>query len=146
MSKSKLFALMACVALVSGVAWAAAETLSINLPAEPAGIDAVLVPGAVGGEIVLTEYWTDEIELRIGFDPSGTLAVDGVAAGSIDLDHQHSVHVDVTEGSAGFVATVKVTDDVTGEVICSGVGVTLGVDAPAKATASGAKVLCLCAE
>ena len=146
MSKSRILALMACVALVSGVAWAAAETQSISLPAGPSGIDAVLIPGAAGGEIVLTEYWTDEIDLRIGFDPSGTLAVDGVAVGAIDLGHQHSVHVDVTEGSAGFVAAVTVTDDVTGQVICSSVGATLGVDAPAKATASGAQVLSLSAE
>ena len=138
--------LVACVALVGGVAWAL-ESQTIALPSGVSGIDAVLVPGADGGAVFSgNDDWFDEIDFRIGFDPDGTVTVDGEVAGTTDVAHVHSVHIDIVETSTGYEASATVTDEDLQLVVCSVGGVDLGIDAPVAARAEGETVLSLTAE
>ncbi len=144
---SKHIALLAaCVALVGGVAWAL-ESQTIALPSGVSGIDAVLVPGAEGGAVFKGEEgWFEEVEYRIGFDPDGTVTVNGQFAGTTDVSHMHSVHIDIVETPTGYEASATVTDEDLQLVVCSTSGVDIGVDAPRAASAEGESVLSLTAE
>ena len=104
-------------------------------------------PRGGGGTVFAgTGGWFEEIDLRIGFDPDGTVTVNGAVVGTTDVAHVHSVHIDIVETSTGYEANVTVTDEDLQLVVCSTGGVGLGIDAPAAAGAEGEAVLSLTAE
>ena len=148
MCKHRLATWLTCLALAGGIASAAAlESLEIELPGGPSiGVDAVLIPGTDGSSFSTTGGWIDEVDLSIGFDPDGTIMVNGESAGTTDVGNVHSVHVDIEETSSGYVASYTVRDEDLGLVVATGSGVDLGVDAQTHARASGQTVISLSAE
>ena len=145
MFNQRFIALLACIALVGGIAWAAVESQEVGL-AGASGIDAVLVPGAEGAELCVFAEWAEEIKFSVRLEPDGSVTVNGEVVGSTDAGHTHHIRVDLMETPEGFEASVTVTDEDLGVVVAMQSGFGLGVDAPAKACASGEAVLSLTAE
>ena len=150
MYKHKLATWLTCIALAAGIASAAAlESLEIGLPSGPSvSVDAVLVPGADGSDVSLSSGigWIDEIDFSIGFEPDGTILVNGESAGTTSVGNVHSVHIVVDETPSGYVASFTVTDEDLGLVVATGSDVELGIEAPANARARGQSVISLSAQ
>ena len=149
MRKHKLATWLTCIALAGGIASAAAlESLEIALPGGASvSVDAALVPGADGSDVSLsTGTWIDEVDLSIGFDPDGTVLINGAPAGTTNVGNVHSVHIDIEETPSGYVASVTVRDEDLALVVATGSGIALGIDAPARARARGQIVISLSAQ
>lgn len=150
MRKHKLATWLTCIALAGGIASAAAlESLEIALPGGASvSVDAALVPGADGSDVTLSRGvgWIDEVDFSVGFDPDGTVLINGAPAGTTNVGNVHSVHIDIEETLSGYVASVTVRDEDLALVVATGSGIALGIDAPARARARGQIVISLSAQ
>ena len=115
--------------LVAGSAFAA-QTESISLPVgQKIMVNAVLVPGANGGECVIG--WADEEDLRIPVGPSSHLLL---------------VTIDIRQMQGGWYASYTVRDlDAGGSLVAQESGIELGGE-PTTAQATGDSVISLTAE
>jgi len=145
-------ALILCLALAAGVAWA----LQSQTVAAPAGNGAFttlaqIVPGSQGEGVVTghkrgtkTRPWEiDDVDYSVGFDgSSGLIVINGQSFGSFDPGHHYSVQVLCHSVGGLWYAESTVSDDDTQTVVATQSGHQIAAR-PEEVTAEGAEVISL---